>query len=515
MRLAHSSIRRILRGLRRHLLWTIFVSRISSIDVFAPSQQNDASGRIARGFFVRELLYIFFDLDIEFNERESKPSELELNKKICEFATVDHMTMFGRALWRQCARQPYRGLHRFVYRKMMGEHAQFSAENIHHAFTAVASRVCLDPCVNIQSFQFIAETVDYHLRVLIGVDPESGMLLTGTPSEPVVAEVAATMLVRNNGATSDMKAWGTCIRVLSEYLLARGIVDKGIKGELFGRLLCILARDQLPDGLSADEDFRYSRPFKVDMFLNELLGNGTVNRLIDAKLQGRPCRGNNEGTLPVWDEKSDFRQGWCNFNHFTFTTEKLPRNREMFQDVIRRLLKRNAALQLAPSQTDWDLLLPVYTGDINRPIERDHLSAIFVQIKNRQKPVQLTLGTEYRDYFLPGQLGFCIQMEFGASWQNPSPHMRWPTLSRTTGDSTEILEPFVFGMQVFGADERTFPFLAKYPSLTVVCGNLVRTLTTNGYCPEEEEAIRGMLPFAVRRPREADGCGDGMDVGAS
>jgi len=65
------------------------------------------------------------------------------------------------------------------------------------------------------------------------------------------------------------------------------------------------------------------------------------------------------------------------------------------------------ALQLTPCQSDWDLLLPVYTEDINKPIERDHMSAIFVQIKNRQKPAKLTLGTEYRD------CSALISLEFG------------------------------------------------------------------------------------------------------
>jgi hypothetical protein len=155
-------------------------------------------------------------------------------------------------------------------------------------------------------------------------------------------------------------------------------------------------------------------------------------------------------------------------------------------------------LQLAPNQSDWDLLLPVYTGDINKPIERDHLSAIFVQIKNRQKPQKLTLGSAYCRFFHPGQLGFCIQMEFGVPQREALAQMRWPTRTRPY-DSTESGR-FVFGMQVFGAGGGTFPFLTKYPNLAKACGNLVRTLSTNSEYPKEPPALEALNGFDSGEP---------------
>jgi len=193
---------------------------------------------------------------------------------------------------------------------MLGGNALFPASNVYHAFTAVASRLRIDLCVNTaKSVQFARETVGNHPRLLIGVGKESDMVTTAAPSESVVADVAATLLVRNDGTKSEMETWTACIRTLSGQLLGGGIIYKGVKGELFGRLLCILARDQLPVGLSAEENFRYSHPFKVEMFLNELLGDGTVNGLLNGEIQRRPHVGAMKGTLPVWDEKFDFRQG--------------------------------------------------------------------------------------------------------------------------------------------------------------------------------------------------------------
>jgi hypothetical protein len=204
----------------------------------------------------------------------------------------------------------------------------------------------------------------------------------------------------------------------------------------------------------------------------------------------------------------DFRKGWCNFNHFTYTNENLPADREGFQDVIRRLLRRNAALQLAPNQPYWDLLLPVYTGDINKPIERDHLSAIFVQIQNRQKPEKLTLGTEYRKYYRPDQLGCCIQLEFGTGRGKRSTQMRWP-LCEGTGKDIRATEPFVFGMQDFGDDGKIFPFLAKHPALHNACASLLRTLESMSPFLEERPMLRTLDGFVMKAPKSSGGLGHG------
>jgi hypothetical protein len=183
------------------------------------------------------------------------------------------------------------------------------------------------------------------------------------------------------------------------------------------------------------------------------------------------------------------------FQPFTYRTQNLPVDLESFQNVLLPLLRRNAALQLAPCQPDWDLLLPVYTGDINKPLERDHLSAIFIQTRNREHHEKLTLGTEYRMVFRPEQLGFCLQMEFGADWRRPLAYMRWPSSKRDRDGAIRTSGPFVFGMQVFGADDRTFPFLAKYPELCKACRNLLDTLQPCIQYPNELRHLEDFLGY--------------------
>ena len=67
-----------------------------------------------------------------------------------------------------------------------------------------------------------------------------GRMVTTTPSEPVVAEAIAEVLCLKTATTFN---WASSITTLVEILLSRGMIEKGIKGELYTRLLCIIARD--------------------------------------------------------------------------------------------------------------------------------------------------------------------------------------------------------------------------------------------------------------------------------
>src|SRR5204862_522136 len=68
------------------------------------------------------------------------------------------------------------------------------------------------------------------------LDPMSGLTKTATPSEPLVADTAAHELLMGSN-------WSTSIQTFVRVLLRGGIVNKGQRGELYSRLICILSRD--------------------------------------------------------------------------------------------------------------------------------------------------------------------------------------------------------------------------------------------------------------------------------
>lgn len=65
-------------------------------------------------------------------------------------------------------------------------------------FAVLASHLCLDPCPNREESNLLAkEAVNSHLRVLSAIDTYLGGVRTVTPSEPVVADAAAWLLLQS------------------------------------------------------------------------------------------------------------------------------------------------------------------------------------------------------------------------------------------------------------------------------------------------------------------------------
>lgn len=263
--------------------------------------------------------------------------------------------------------------------------------------------------------------------------------------------------------------------MLTESLLWGGLVDNGSKGELVARLLFVLARDSLSlQTVALNTDFPFSRPFKVADFLNHIFGPRVVDRLLEQSLTLRLPR----RSVSNWDAKYNFRAGICNFSHFVRVLDPLPDNRLEFENVLMMLLLRNAALQLAPVQECWDLLLRIYIGDVNLPYDRSHLSAIFIQVKNRQLGPELVLGPEYNAYHHAKQLGICIRMELSMEHGPSQVIMRLATPS----------DPAVFGMAVKGCNLATYPFLGCHPDLLSRCNALLQTMTLVPFAAERDAA---------------------------
>ena len=123
---------------------------------------------------------------------------------------------------------------------------KFNIESSDHIFAALASRISLDPCLtNAEGVRLARNALNLHLRFVTALGT-SGWIETSTPSEPVIADAAAGLLMREDSAKRTI--WAKSIRVLAEQLLGKSLVDKGTKGELYARLMCILARDYLLQG---------------------------------------------------------------------------------------------------------------------------------------------------------------------------------------------------------------------------------------------------------------------------
>jgi hypothetical protein len=177
-----------------------------------------------------------------------------------------------------------------------------------------------------------------HQKVEINGTSSFEYISTTTPSEPVVSEAVTELLCENNN-------WANSIKTLATRLLGTGLVEKGIKGELYARLLCILARDfHFMKITEKNSEFPYAEPFSVKSFLQSLFNNQWHDKIMNftpANLQTRTWAGTENASK--FDEV--FNRGYMNFTHFTHTVVHLEGS--AIPDILHILLRWQAALQLA------------------------------------------------------------------------------------------------------------------------------------------------------------------------
>jgi hypothetical protein len=204
--------------------------------------------------------FLALPLDVVASKALKTDYDAELDRPMSEFATAKHMSMFGRPLWHA---YPDVNDLRYCVRKKILCADTFNVSNKNQVFAALASRLCLEVSMDHkEAFEFSSEAVNSHLRMALSIHPL--YISTTTPSEPVVSAVVASMLCASEVSVKRTMNWYGSIRTLSSQLFSRGLVDKGHKGELFARLLCVLAHDlHLTRHKREKSDFPYAEPFTV------------------------------------------------------------------------------------------------------------------------------------------------------------------------------------------------------------------------------------------------------------
>jgi hypothetical protein len=323
---------RVLRLLNQFPIWSLFLSTKSRIEYLDPAEKADPSARIRSRRLSRISPFIGIELDVEASRRLADPRlcPQELEKPLCDFATAGHMSMFGRPLWLVYARHPYESIRDMAGYKLLCGRYDYSPSDKHHVFAAMASRLCLDPCMNNEEATALAnEAVNSHLRVVVGIDSSSGWMTTVTPSEPIVADAVAEILAAEG-------KWPSSVRTLAHDLLSKGLVDKGLKGELFSRLLLILARDVVLAN-TPTQDFKWSQHFTLSKFLETLYASKCIQDLDSPRPEKRR-------RSRATSFSASFANAVMNFSHFTSTDQCL--KRDSIRDLLHNLMRQQAALQL-------------------------------------------------------------------------------------------------------------------------------------------------------------------------
>src|SRR5256714_6034921 len=364
----YHALNRIISLLKTFPIWFFFLSTESHVGMLIPANDAERTGDFSYDGSTRIALpdnrslqrfppFLGLQLDVEDRKRMLNPDSRtkELYKKMKEFAQPEHMAMFGRPLW--FGYDPTE-MNQLAKLKLVGgrQGTTYDAKDIHHVFAALSFRLSLDVCLqNPRTLSLARTAVNSFMRVVISMDHETGVLDTVTPSEPVVAKAAMEHLCEKDN-------WSDSIRTLTEELLDKGLIDKGLKGELYSRFILILARDSLQKQALKSVP-QLQAPFTVQQFLMALYGE------------------NHRESVQLIPDK--IREAWMNFNHFVPTDENL--TPEVIPGLLHDLLRRSAALQLAHNQPTYDKLIPIYFGNPDEQFEVSRCGVILVQDKNKDQ----------------------------------------------------------------------------------------------------------------------------------
>ena len=471
-------LRRLLRLFRHHPMWAFYLSTYNSIQRLQPEIKHDPSARIREAVFQRHDPFLGLQLDIELNVRYANPiiCRNELQKPLVEFSSADNLTLYGRPLWRLYATSSLVALRSFVELKLLGgTRSPFNPSNKDHVFAVLASRICLDPCLNNEeSTRLIQTAVNSHLRIVVGMDQEDRIFRTITPSEPVVAHTAASLLMGSIGSTSgEPMMWKRCIEYLADTLLAGSLVEKGLKGEIYARIIFILTRDYLLwdngfrtqiTGIFDANAFNWSKYFVATDFLKGFLGPADLKVV---KPLGRLTRNANEASFTSIDEL--IGEAKMAFNHFTSTDRVL--NPRHIPQMLHDLLRQCAALQLAFSQPAWDLIVPMYYGAADDAFGEQYVSAIFIQIKNTKQANRLILGSQETCYFQHiTQPVIAILMDLGTQSSSPV----WTYIPPAPGK-----HPACLSLHIKGNSSASYGVL-RFAGLEEACAGLLHIITRVG-----------------------------------
>ncbi|KAJ7226128.1 hypothetical protein GGX14DRAFT_423974, partial [Mycena pura] len=278
------------------------------------------------------------------------------------------------------------------------------------AFAAVSTRVLIDVEPQRETARRLISTlVCNHLRTVFLAPAHREYMMTGTPSEPILAEAAAVIM--HESQVSIVK--------FLQAVLASNLISKRERGELVARALLIMAIDRaihmerLKPGAKAlqslyDNDLPvYHRTVSVKSFI-EVLVSGSSNQ--DVLLKSRPQNISSDKNPATFEEA--FEHGYVCFTHFV-------RSEDATNTAAFLAFTRGAALQFSFDHPTWDIGIPVaifdvkdikeYRGVEKVPLSRARWTMLLFSIKARgtAQPASYTMNPDSAGFWtaLPPQPG--------------------------------------------------------------------------------------------------------------
>jgi len=238
------------------------------------------------------------------------------------------------------------------------------------------------------------------MRVVFSIPKHRLYMYTGTPSEPILAEAAARLMLkfgqeetRRNPAPSDLKtsvSRGAALKLLRGWV-SGGLLEKGELGELVARTLLTFAHDlaieeameaakEKPEGLD-DPDPMFSKPILVADFLRALLRPSYAEDALNYRPENDP----NGQTL-----REAFKDAYVHFTHFGRTQEA----KLLIDEAALYAMCRGMGWTFYRQQRGVDIGIPVFLRIPGDPLNRYRMTMIFIQVKNKPDSEELVIDME-------------------------------------------------------------------------------------------------------------------------
>ncbi|TCD60627.1 hypothetical protein EIP91_009758 [Steccherinum ochraceum] len=208
-------------------------------------------------------------------------------------------------------------------------------------------------------------------RLVLSVPQHREYMRTGYGSEPIIAEAAARIMLKEDDLPKDASYWA---RVINS-TLASGTFNKGPNGELAMRLLLTCAYDRAVkmENAPCDPIIQCDRPIMLITFLIALLGSSNADKVLDSVPS-------NQHHLPFEDRLSlreRFKDAKVRFTHFMRAgSPEVVKDQSMWPALV-----RGFAYQCCDGQKDIDIIIPILLNG-NGKLDASNVSALAFQIKN-------------------------------------------------------------------------------------------------------------------------------------
>ncbi|KAG6809233.1 hypothetical protein H0H92_001071 [Tricholoma furcatifolium] len=389
-------------------VFALFLSTYSRLSDFSPSHRHFWSSRGTPG--TGEILNAPF-VELPFDEyRDAETSSklvTEGKSTIQEVCGLEYMARFGRPLfWAHMAHSTSNVVMSIAMQKLVLKREDnlplpYKVDNS-ELLPLIAIRVDLtfesnrDEAVYLESLMVASS-----MRTVYSVPDHRQYLRGGYPSEPFLAEAAARNLflqMRQQATSWDSlrEAYHANVPDAVSKWLHSGLIQKGERGELVARMLVTLAHDiaiinlnDVDDYPLPDAPFPFSVPISVVNFLSSLIAKEYLDIVLDARPENR-------GGCTL---REAFQNAYVHFTHFVRGEDDYI----LTDQACMIFMCRGAAVQGYGVLPTVDLVIPVVM-DNTKPLHRDNMSAIFIQVKNRvnkKKDAEMNVDSEGKlsDFF--------------------------------------------------------------------------------------------------------------------